>query len=46
MEGTPPGLSLDAVKETIENLDGVDNAHHLHAWELDEHHKAPKLTQS
>ena len=40
MEGTPPGLSLDAVKETIENLDGVDNAHHLHAWELDEHHKA------
>jgi cobalt-zinc-cadmium efflux system protein len=40
MEGTPPGLSLDAVKETIENLDGVDNVHHLHVWELDEHHKA------
>jgi cobalt-zinc-cadmium efflux system protein len=40
MEGTPPGLSLAAIKETIENLDGVDNAHHLHVWELDEHHKA------
>ena len=40
MEGTPPGLSLDAVKETIENLDGVDNVHHLHVWELDEHHRA------
>lgn len=40
MEGTPPDLSLDAIKEAIENLDGVDNLHHLHVWELDENHKA------
>lgn len=40
MEGTPPELSLDAIKEAIENLDGVDNVHHLHVWELDENHKA------
>jgi cobalt-zinc-cadmium efflux system protein len=40
MEGTPPDLSLKEIKEAIEHLDGVDNVHHLHVWELDEHHKA------
>jgi len=40
MEGTPPELSLDEIKEALEDLDGVENVHHLHVWELDENHKA------
>jgi cobalt-zinc-cadmium efflux system protein len=40
MEGTPPGLSVDEVKSVIEEMEGVDNVHHLHVWELDENHIA------
>tara|TARA_R100000027_G_scaffold57552_3_gene47216 strand:+ start:2731 stop:3648 length:918 start_codon:yes stop_codon:yes gene_type:complete len=40
MEGTPPELSLDEIKEALEDLDGVENVHHIHVWELDEHHRA------
>lgn len=34
MEGTPSGLTLDEVVASLENLDGVVDAHHVHAWEL------------
>lgn len=34
MEGTPSGLTLDEVVAGLENLDGVVDAHHVHAWEL------------
>jgi cobalt-zinc-cadmium efflux system protein len=40
MEGTPPELSLDEIKEALEDLDGVENVHHIHLWELDERHRA------
>lgn len=40
MEGTPPDLSVDEIKEALEDLDGVENVHHIHVWELDEHHRA------
>lgn len=40
MEGTPPELSVDDIKETLEALDDVENVHHIHVWELDEHHRA------
>ncbi len=40
MEGTPPGLSLEEIGHTIEQIEGVENVHHLHVWELDEHHRA------
>jgi cobalt-zinc-cadmium efflux system protein len=40
MQGTPPELSLREVAEVIEAIEGVGNAHHLHVWELDEHHRA------
>lgn len=40
MQGTPPHLSLSEVAEAIEHVPGVSNAHHLHVWELDEHHIA------
>lgn len=36
MEGTPPGLSLDEVKQAIEKTDGVVSADHIHVWQLDE----------
>ncbi|MEQ8799176.1 MAG: zinc ABC transporter, partial [Salinisphaeraceae bacterium] len=34
MEGTPAEISLAEVTETLEALDGVKNAHHVHAWAL------------
>ena len=40
MEGVPTGLSLDEVVDAIRSLDGISDVHHLHVWELDEHHRA------
>jgi cobalt-zinc-cadmium efflux system protein len=34
MEGTPDDISLGEVSEALEALDGVANAHHVHAWAL------------
>ncbi|PQO22386.1 zinc ABC transporter [Rhodobacteraceae bacterium WD3A24] len=34
MEGTPPEVSLSDVTEALESLDGVADAHHVHAWAL------------
>ncbi|WP_067562394.1 cation diffusion facilitator family transporter [Halofilum ochraceum] len=34
MEGTPPGVDLREVARALEGLDGVANAHHVHAWAL------------
>ncbi len=40
MEGTPPGLDLDALIADVIRVDGVEGLHHLHVWELDEQHRA------
>ena len=32
MDGTPSGLNLTAVKQTLEKLPGVSGIHYLHAW--------------
>lgn len=40
MQGTPPELSLNEIKNAIEAVSGVENAHHIHVWELDEQHIA------
>jgi cobalt-zinc-cadmium efflux system protein len=40
MEGTPPDLDLDAVTASMKAIESVEDVHHLHAWELDEHHRA------
>jgi cobalt-zinc-cadmium efflux system protein len=40
MEGTPTNLSVNEIKEALQNLDGIENVHHIHVWELDEHHRA------
>jgi cobalt-zinc-cadmium efflux system protein len=34
MQGTPPGLDLRQVKEALEKIRGIDNIHHVHAWNL------------
>ncbi len=40
MEGTPEGLDLDQLIARVESIDGVQELHHLHAWELDEQHRS------
>jgi cobalt-zinc-cadmium efflux system protein len=40
MEGSPTGLDIDELAARLERLDGVENVHHVHVWELDEHHRA------
>lgn len=34
MQGTPQGLDLQQVKKTLEHIRGIDNIHHVHAWNL------------
>ncbi|WP_342635554.1 cation diffusion facilitator family transporter [Antarcticimicrobium luteum] len=34
MEGTPPEVSLSDVARALEELDGVLDVHHIHAWAL------------
>ncbi len=34
MEGTPEGVSLSDVKTALEDIEGVEDAHHIHAWAL------------
>lgn len=34
MEGTPPGMELEVVRRELEAVSGVENAHHLHVWNI------------
>ena len=34
MEGTPPGIELSGIGRALEAIEGVRDAHHLHAWAL------------
>ncbi|KAF0095109.1 MAG: cation efflux system protein CDF family [Puniceicoccaceae bacterium 5H] len=40
MEGTPADLSLEDLAQAVAGIQGVQELHHLHVWELDEHHRA------
>ncbi len=40
MEGVPESLVVDDVIKTIEAIEGVQNVHHLHLWQIDEHRNA------
>ena len=40
MEGTPEHLSIQEVITAMETEDGVKGVHHVHIWQLDEHHNA------
>jgi cobalt-zinc-cadmium efflux system protein len=34
MQETPQGLDLAAIKKELESLPGIENIHHVHAWNL------------
>ena len=36
MLAAPVGISLEEVKKQVEQLDGIDNIHHVHIWKLDD----------
>lgn len=40
MLASPEGIDLDEIKATVEKVEGVDELHHLHVWELDENHRS------
>jgi cobalt-zinc-cadmium efflux system protein len=40
MDRAPPGLDLHELAESLRQLEGVSDVHHLHVRELDEHHRA------
>lgn len=40
MEGTPEDIQIDVIIAAMEKIDGVENVHHVHIWQLDEHHNA------
>ncbi len=40
MEGTPEHLAIQEVITAMEAINGVKNVHHVHIWQLDEHHNA------
>ncbi len=40
MEGAPPGVDLDELARAMQHVAGVRDVHHLHAWQLDEQHRA------
>jgi cobalt-zinc-cadmium efflux system protein len=40
MEGTPEGINLKDVALSMENIDGVNNVHHVHIWQIDENRNA------
>lgn len=40
MEGTPPGLELEALIARLTAVQDVLRVHHVHAWQLDETHRA------
>jgi cobalt-zinc-cadmium efflux system protein len=40
MEGAPEHISIDEVINVMETVAGVENVHHVHLWQLDEHRNA------
>ncbi len=34
LEGTPKGIDLGRIQTELEDLDGVTDVHHIHAWQL------------
>jgi len=37
MQFTPHGIDVEKIASEIANFDGVENIHHLHIWQIDEH---------
>ena len=43
MQGTPKNIAIEELKKGVENIDGVLNIHHIHLWQMDEHHNSLEL---
>tara|TARA_Y100000590_G_scaffold16019_3_gene19422 strand:+ start:2979 stop:3203 length:225 start_codon:yes stop_codon:yes gene_type:complete len=40
MEGTPEDVSINKITAAMEDIEGVENVHHVHVWQLDEQSNA------
>lgn len=40
MLGSPPNIDIDAVLAAMEGVDGVEEVHHAHFWQMQEHQAA------
>ncbi len=40
LEGVPPDIRLENVSSVLVALPSVHSVHHLHVWQLDEHHRS------
>lgn len=40
MDSVPAGLDLDWITEQMTRIAGVHEVHHIHVWQIDEHHRA------
>ncbi len=40
MEGTPEHINIQDVITAMESQDGIENVHHVHVWQIDEHKNA------
>lgn len=40
MEGTPEHIKIQDVITAMERQDGIENVHHVHVWQIDEHKNA------
>jgi cobalt-zinc-cadmium efflux system protein len=40
LEGTPRGMSLDAVEQAVRSIEGVSDVHDLHVWSIGSEHCA------
>jgi len=36
MQSAPEGIDLQKLKKKVENVDGIENIHHVHVWKLDD----------
>jgi len=34
LDAVPPGIDPEAVEQTLRNLDGVEDVHHVHIWAM------------
>lgn len=40
MLGAPDGIDTDEVRQTLQEIDGIEDVHHLHFWQIDESTKS------
>ncbi|MFP4543046.1 MAG: cation diffusion facilitator family transporter [Bacteroidota bacterium] len=38
MQAAPKGINVEKLRRHIESIDGIENIHHIHLWQLDDKH--------